>query len=64
MPSSTCQILGASREGAALKLSADCKDSISYTDRTVEIKLKSETELVYNPTGGPQLDTTLKKCPL
>jgi hypothetical protein len=54
----------ASPEHGALKLSADCQDSISYTSRTVDIKLKSKTQIVYSPTGDPDLDSTMVKCPL
>jgi HlyD family secretion protein len=64
LPSSTCRVERASPEGGALKLSADCQDSISYTSRTVDIKLKSKTEIVYSPTGDPDLDSTMVKCRL
>ncbi len=40
------------------------QDSISYTSRTVHIKLRSDTEIFYSPTGDPVLSTTLMKCPL
>ena len=50
--------------GGALKLSADCHDSISYTSRTVYIKLKSDNEVIYSPTNDPVLATTLMRCPL
>ena len=64
LPSAVCRLETATREGGALRLSADCQDSISYTSRTVYIKLRSDTELFYSPTGDPVLATTLKKCPL
>jgi HlyD family secretion protein len=64
LPSSTCRVERASPAGGALKLSADCQDSISYTTRTVDIKLRSNSEIVYSPTGDPDLDTTLRKCAL
>ena len=64
LPSATCQLDRASQEGGALKLSADCKDAISYTSRTVYIKLKSDNEVTYSPTGDPVLATTLVRCPL
>jgi hypothetical protein len=64
LPSSTCRVERASPEGGALKLSADCQDSISYTSRTVDIKLKSNSEIVYSPNGDPDLDSTMVKCPL
>jgi hypothetical protein len=64
LPSATCQLDRASQEGGALKLSADCQDSISHTPRTVYIKLKSENEVTYSATGDPVLATTLTRCPL
>jgi hypothetical protein len=63
LPSATCQLERASLEDGALKLSADCQDSISYTSRTVYVKLKSENEVSYSPTGDPVLATTLMRCP-
>ncbi len=64
LPSAVCRLETATREGGALRLSADCQDSISYTSRTVYIKLRSDTEVFYSPTGDPVLATTLMKCPL
>ncbi len=62
LPSAVCKLETATRESGALRLSADCQDSISYTSRTVYIKLRSDTELFFSPTGDPVLATTLKKC--
>ena len=62
LPSATCQIEGASEAEGALKVSADCADSISYTSRSVMIALRSPTELMYSASGDPALATTLKKC--
>ena len=64
LPSAVCQVESASQEGGALKLNADCQDSISYTSRTVHVKLRSDSEMFYSPTGDPVLATTLIKCPL
>jgi HlyD family secretion protein len=64
LPSATCQLERASQEGGALKVSADCQDSISFSSRTVFIKLKSENEVTYSPTGDPVLATTLMRCQL
>jgi hypothetical protein len=64
LPSATCQLERASQEGGALKLSADCQDSVSYTSRTVYIKLKSDNEVSYSATGDPVLAITLMRCPL
>ncbi len=62
LPSATCQVAGASEAGGALKVSAECADSITYTTRSVMIVLRSPTELAYSATGDPVLATTLKKC--
>jgi HlyD family secretion protein len=64
LPSANCKLERASHEGGALKLSADCQDSIGYTSRTVWIKLRSSSEIVYTPNGDSALNTTLTKCPL
>jgi len=64
LPSAVCQVESASHEGGALKLDAECQDSVSYTSGTVHIKLRSDTEIFYSPTGDPVLSTTLMKCPL
>ena len=62
LPSATCRIDRASEADGALKVSAECEDSISYTPRSVMIALRSPTELIYSATGDPALATTLKKC--
>ncbi len=62
LPSAICEIGGASQAEGALKVSAECQDSISYTSRSVMIALRSPTELVYSASGDPALATTLKKC--
>ena len=62
LPSATCRIDRASEADGALKVSAECASSISYTPRSVIIALRSPTELVYSATGDPALATTLKKC--
>jgi HlyD family secretion protein len=64
LPSATCQLERAYQEAGALKVSADCADSISYTSRTVFIKFKSENEVMYSANGDPVLATTLMRCPL
>jgi hypothetical protein len=62
LPSAICRIDGASEAEGALKVSADCEDSISFTSRSVMIALRSPTELIYSASGDPALATTLKKC--
>jgi HlyD family secretion protein len=64
LPSATCQIDRASNDSGALKVSGDCQDSISYTSRTVYIRLKSDNEVAYSANGDPVLATTLTRCPL
>jgi hypothetical protein len=63
LPSAICRIDGASEAEGALKVSADCEDSISYTSRSVMIALRSPTELIYSASGDPALATNMKKCP-
>jgi hypothetical protein len=62
LPSATCRVERASEAEGALKVSAECADSISYTSRSTVITLRSATELVYSASGDPVLATTLKKC--
>ena len=62
LPSGACRIDGASQAEGALKVSAECQDSISYTPRSVMIALRSATVLIYSASGDPALATTLKKC--
>jgi biotin carboxyl carrier protein len=64
LPSATCQLDSAARDGGSLKLIAECADIISYTPRTVYVKLRSDDVLVYSPTGDPVLATNLRKCSL
>ena len=59
LPSAICRIDGASQAEGALKVSAECQDSISYTPRSVMIALRS----AYCASGDPAPATTLKKCP-
>ena len=63
-PSATCQLDSAISDSGSLKLIAECADIVSYTSRTVYVKLRSNDELVYSPTGDPVLATNLRKCPL
>ena len=64
LPSATCRIDRVSKDSGALKVGGDCQDSISHTSRTVYIRLKSDNEVAYSPTGDPVLATTLMRCPL
>ena len=62
LPSAACRVERASEAKGALKVQAECADSISYTSRSLMIGLRSATQLVYSPSGDPALATTLKKC--
>ena len=64
MPSSTCRVQSVLHEKEGVKITADCRDSISYTTQTAVIKVRSPGEIVYSPTGDPALDTSLIKCKL
>jgi len=64
LPSATCELDSAVRDGGSLKLIAECADVISYTSRTVYVKLRSNDELVYSPTGDPVFATNLMRCPI
>lgn len=63
-PSVTCQLDSAVSDGGSLKLITECADIVSYSSLTVYVKLRSNDELVYSPTGDPVLATNLRKCPL
>jgi hypothetical protein len=62
IPATTCQVQSVSHENGSIKVSAECSDSISYTQQTMHIKLTSEGQIIYSPSGDPALDTTLVKC--
>ena len=51
LPSATCRVESASEAEGALKVSAECADSITYTSRSVMISLRSATELLYSASG-------------
>jgi hypothetical protein len=61
-PAITCQVQNVSHENGAIKVSANCRDAISYTQETIHIKVTSEGEIIYSPSGDPALNTTLVKC--
>ncbi len=62
MPNQTCQVTGVSSVKGLTTVTSTCKDSISYTSQSVEIEVKSSTQIVYRPNGDKTLDTTLIKC--
>ena len=64
MPNQTCQVTSATHDKGLTKLDFTCRDTISYTSQSVEIEVKSATEMVYRPNGDKTLDTTLVKCRL
>ena len=63
-PGGTCQVRSSSRTNAVIKFELECKDTISYTSQTVEIEIRSATEIVYRPNGDKTLDTALVRCRL
>lgn len=63
-PSSVCQVQGVTSDQGALKISADCRDSISFTHVTAYIKVNADGQMTYSPTGDPGLATTLTRCKL
>ena len=64
LPNQTCQVTGAKRQNGLTTLDFSCRDSISYTSQSVEIEVKSPSEMVYRPNGDKTLDTTMVKCGL
>jgi hypothetical protein len=63
-PSSTCRIRRVSPGNGAIKVDADCSDSVSYTTQTTLITIRSAGEIVFSPTGDQALGTTLIRCRL
>ncbi len=63
-PNQTCQVTSVAHDKGLTKLDFICRDTISYTSQSVEIEVKSGTEMVYRPNGDKTLDTTLVKCTL
>ena len=64
LPTGVCRLERASREGGALKVSGECRDSISYTPQSTYLRLRSKNELALNPSGDPALDITMTRCSL
>ena len=64
LPTGVCRLERASHEGGALKVSGECQDSISYTQQSAYVKLRSKDEIVFNPNGDPALDTSMMRCAL
>ena len=63
-PNQTCQVMSVTHDGGLTKLDFTCRDTISYTSQSVEIEVKSPTEMIYRPNGDKTLDTALVKCRL
>ena len=61
-PSSSCRVQSVSREKDAIKVNAECNDTISFRQELVSIRVQPSGEIVYSPTGDPALATTLIKC--
>ncbi len=64
LPNQTCDVTSVAQSQGLTKLDFTCRDTISYTSQSVEIEVKSGTEMVYRPNGDKTLDTTLVKCRL
>ena len=63
-PSSVCQVLGVTSDQGALKIGAECRDSISFMHVTAYLKVNADGQMTYSPTGDPSLATTLTRCKL
>jgi hypothetical protein len=63
-PSNTCRVQKVSHQGGAIKVTANCNDTIGYSTDTAEIRFGSGGEIIYSATGDPSLATTLIKCRL
>jgi hypothetical protein len=61
-PSSSCRVQSWSREKDAIKVNAECNDTISFRQESVSIRVQPSGEIVYSETGDPALATTLIKC--
>jgi hypothetical protein len=62
LSSSTCRVQSVSHPNGAITVNADCNDSVSSTAKTMQIKVKSAGEIIFNSTGDPAFDATLIKC--
>ncbi len=62
LPNQTCRVTSVTHDKGLTNLGFDCRDSISYTSQSVEIEVKSASEMIYRPNGDKTLDTTLVKC--
>ena len=63
-PSSVCRVQGAASAKGETKVNADCQDSISFTHTTAYIKINPDGQMIYSPTGDPELATTMTRCRL
>jgi hypothetical protein len=61
-PSSSCRVQSSSREKDAIKVNAECNDTISFRQESVSIRVQPSGEIVYSETGDPALATTFVKC--
>ena len=64
LPNQTCSVTGEKRQNGLTTLDFSCRDTISYTSQSVEIEVRSPSEMVYRPNGDKTLDTTMVKCGL
>jgi hypothetical protein len=63
-PSSTCRVQSVSHEKGAIKVNAECEDSISFQQQSAWIRMQPSGGIVYSTTGDPALDTNLTRCRL
>jgi hypothetical protein len=54
-PSNTCRVQKVSHQGGAIKVTANCNDTIGYSTDTAEIRFGSGGEIIYSATGDPSL---------
>ncbi len=62
LPNQVCRVTRTVQKGGLTTLDFECQDSISYTSQSVEIEIKSGSQIVYRPNGDKTLDTALIKC--
>ncbi len=62
LPNEICRVTRTSAKGGVTTVDFDCKDSISYTFQSVELEIKSGSEMIYRPNGDKTLDTALLRC--
>jgi hypothetical protein len=62
LASGACRVQGVSHVSGAFTVKADCNDAASSAAQTLQIRLRSAGEILFNPTGDPARDARLIKC--